>query len=743
MQRRTFLKTLLVSAGALSGLAACADDSNNTAADTGIADGSGDGSGSGAETTPTPLTVVAAPALFPQSVASGDPRPGSVILWTRIVEGDASSDTALELEVATDEAFANIVPLEGTTSKQLTALAQHDHCVKVRVTELSPASSYFYRFSVVREGERRVSKTGRTRTAPAVDADTAVRFAFVSCQDFAGKYYNTYARLNREELDFVIHLGDYIYETSADPAFQASSPDRSITFDDRGGSILFNAGTEGEFGAASSLDNYRQLYRTYRSDADLQQAHERFPFLVIWDDHEFSDDCHGATATYYDGRQDERSVERRMRANQAWWEYQPVDYEDRPDFVYDSAAAWPEDLRIYRRLRFGRHMELSLTDLRTYRSDHLIAEDGYPGQVLVTADQLAAAGAAPDFASPYADIATFAGGRFLPFLQSLATDGGYPVDRVTGLISIDYLQGRITANAGRVDLPIPPNADELAGLPRGLAIHHTGKTGLFSQIGSRYLARKEPYLLISDLLYRAAPEAEQALGSTQEQWLVDGLSGSDASWKVWANSFTLQQRVVDVTSFRLPDDFKQKFLLSVEDWDGMPSRRAALVERLGSVSNLVAITGDIHAFFAGTLPKADGSAALVEYVGSSLSSGTYKTLLVKTASADETLRDAGAAALALLVEELLVSPETKPNPHLALADIDRNGFSIATVSAASFDVDFYAIAERAASARLTDAELDAAFEVTRMQTRTGDASVWRDFEGTWKRWNPATFAWEA
>jgi hypothetical protein len=116
---------------------------------------------------------------------------------------------------------------------------------------------------------------------------------------------------------------------------------------------------------------------------------------------------------------------------------------------------------------------------------------------------------------------------------------------------------------------------------------------------------------------------------------------------------------------------------------------------------------------------------------------------VKTASSDATLRDAGAAALALLVEELLVSPETKPNPHLALADIDRNGFSIATVSAASFDVDFYAIAERAASARIADAELDAAFEVTRMQTRTGDASVWRDFDGTWKRWNPTTFAWEA
>lgn len=743
MQRRTFLKTLLVSAGALSGLAACVDDSTQTTADTGIADGSGDGSGSGSDTTPVPLNVVAAPALFPQSVASGDPRPGSVILWTRLLDGDASADTALELEVATDADFADIVLLEGSASKQLTALADHDHCVKVRVTDLSPATSYFYRFSVVRDGERRVSKTGRTRTAPATDADTAVRFAFVSCQDFAGKYYNTYARLNREELDFVVHLGDYIYETTSDPAFQATSPDRSVTFDDREGSILFNAGTDSEFGAASSLDNYRQLYRTYRSDADLQQAHERFPFLVIWDDHEFSDDCHGATATYFDGRQDELSVSRRMRANQAWWEYQPVDYEDRPDFAYDSSAAWPDDLRIYRRLRFGRHMELSLTDLRTYRSDHLIAEDAYPGQVLVTADQLAAAGATPDFASPYADIATFAGGRFLPFLQSLAAEGEYPVDRVTGLVSIDYLQGRITANAGRVDLPIPPNADELSGLPRGLAVHHTGKSGLFSQIGSRYLARKEPYLLISDLLYRAAPEAEQALGSAQEQWLVDGLSGSDASWKVWANSFTLQQRVVDVTSFRLPDDFKQKFLLSVEDWDGMPSRRAALVERLAAVPNLVAITGDIHAFFAGTLPKADGSAALVEYVGSSLSSGTYKTLLVKTASSDATLRDAGAAALALLVEELLVSPETKPNPHLALADIDRNGFSIATVSAASFDVDFYAIAERAASARIADAELDAAFEVTRMQTRTGDPSVWRDFEGTWKRWNPTTFAWEA
>ena len=740
MHRRAFLKTLIVSAaGTLA--ARCSDDDGAPGADTGL-----DGSGDTGTDTDTPLEVVDGSALFAQSVASGDPRPTSVILWTRIVDGDAAADTPLFVEVARDEAFGDLLPLDGDSQRALTAEARFDHCVKVRVTNLEPGTAYFYRFSVVRDGQRLVSRTGRTRTAPAEDADVPVRFAFVSCQDFSGRYYNSYARLAQEQLDFVIHLGDYIYETTSDPTFQTSMPDRVVAFDDRAGAITLNPGTDTEFQAAASLDNYRQLYRIYRTDPDLQRMHEAAPFVVIWDDHEFSDDCHGATATFFDGRRDELDMVRRMHANQAWYEYQPVDYEPDPAFIYDPGASWPDDLRIYRRFRFGRHVDLVLTDLRTYRSDHVVPEDAYPGQVVVTAERLARdVAGTPSFACRYADIDVWAGGRFSTWLRTLATEADYPADRVSGLISVDYLLGRLEAAtaAGRTDLPDAPTDEELAGLPLGLAWHTVGKSGLYGQIGARYLARKEPFRLLARILFEDGVAPQQAMGDAQQAWFLDAIRSSQATWRVWGTSFTLMSRAVDVSNFAVPEDFKQKFLLSVEDWDGMPDRRRQIVDALAGVPNVVAVTGDIHAFFAGTTSSSGGTSGISEYVGAAISSGTYKSLLLKTAASDPDLVDAGAPALALLVESLLVAPETRPNPHLAHADIDRNGFSVAEVGAASFDVTFYAIDERAVSRRLPEAELATAFEAIRFQTRAGIVGVWREFEGTWKLWNPTTFAWEA
>ena len=317
--RRRFLELTLVSAGTLLGPLAC---------------GSSDES----------VRSLDPAQVFPQSLASGDPRPTSVILWTRVVDREhADSDLQLTLELALDATFTQRVSLDGAASRQLLARAAFDHCVKTRVEGLTPATEYYYRFSYERDGARATTRAGRTKTAPSEDADASVRFAVVSCQDYAGKYFHSYRMLATLDLDVIVHLGDYVYETTADPSFQVADAERQVSFGKPEEALSLGSGS-GAYQAAQSLDNYRDLYRLYRSDPDLQAVHERFPMIAIQDDHEFSDDCHGAVSTYEDGRVDETNTKRRLAADQAWFEFMPVDLSEPPTQDWNGAQPFPDQL---------------------------------------------------------------------------------------------------------------------------------------------------------------------------------------------------------------------------------------------------------------------------------------------------------------------------------------------------------------------------------------------------------------
>ncbi|HET8704734.1 MAG TPA: alkaline phosphatase D family protein, partial [Pseudomonadales bacterium] len=321
---------------------------------------------------------------FPQSVMSGDPTPNSVILWTRYPS--TKEQERLRLEVATDANFDNIVAIENVS-----VFRENDYCVKVRVINLKPATYYYYRFMSVQGMHAIGSPTGRTKTAPANDQDIPVKFAFVSCQDYIGRYYNTYFKiLEQDDLDFVVHLGDYIYETTGDASFQVISAERGITFDDLAGAVHVKTANSDYYGAAS-LDNYRQLYRTYRTDPALQAVQERFPLVATWDDHEFSDDSWQINATYYNGRKSEAELQRKRNSEQAWMEYLPIDHEaafkgeninDQEVILVDDSYLYP-NTKIYRDFQFGQHLHLMLTDYRTYRPDHIIPEDAYPGTIVI------------------------------------------------------------------------------------------------------------------------------------------------------------------------------------------------------------------------------------------------------------------------------------------------------------------------------------------------------------------------
>jgi alkaline phosphatase D len=294
---------------------------------------------------------------FPQGVVSGDPKPHSVVFWTRCVHTNGSSETVrVRLQVALDADFERVV-----ANVKLVADPTWDHTVRAKVNGLPAGRTLYYRFKA--RGD--ASPVGRTRTAPAPRAaPQQIKFAWFTCQDWSVNHWGAMSLLAAEDLDFVVHVGDYIYETVG-AAFQEGRAEPAH------GPISLPDGATLPGGAryATTLADYRTLYRTYRGDARLQAVHARFPFIATWDDHEFSDDCWQDHQTYTNANVEQ--LARRRAANQAWVEYMPVDF---GDVSFDPSNPGYDDLRIYRDFRFGNLMHLVMTDERLYRDDHVVPE---------------------------------------------------------------------------------------------------------------------------------------------------------------------------------------------------------------------------------------------------------------------------------------------------------------------------------------------------------------------------------
>ena len=670
-------------------------------------------------------------AHFPQSVASGDPRPSSVVLWTRVVDADrAGDDLELELEVARDAAFEDLVELSGGPRLGVTAEAASDGCVKVLVTALEPATTYYFRFWY---GET-TSRIGRTRTAPSDDADVSVRFAVVSCQDYAGKYYHVLRRLLDEDLDFVVHLGDYVYEGgSADP-----SGARDVVFGRPGEALgLGNGG--GRPLVARSLDNYRDLYRTIRADRDLQALHELVPFIVIPDDHEFSDDSHGATATYFDGQRDETDLERKRASDRAWFEYMPLDYTSGAATALDERAEFPEDLRIYRNFGFGRHLELVMTDLRRYRPDHLIPEDAFPGSVFLSSSELEAEAAA--LAVPYVDIEDFEGGIYAEALRSAAGTLGFRAASIKGALSVPWINSALADVDGA-----PPPIEATESMERGLAYHQLMKTEEFSRVGSRYFVAQAPFEALAAARLRESDGAsENLMGSEQRAWFLDTLKASTRTFKVWGSEIAFMAKHLDLTGFgAAPPELRQRLGLTAEDWDGFPNERRALLRELAEVENVVVLAGDLHCFFAGTpYDPSDESRRFVEFVIGSVTSQTWKDGLTGIVDAAPSLPPM-VVELAPFVGNLLTTKTPRANPHMAFQELGKNGCGVVTVTAEAFEIELLML-EPAVVATAPEAltrELTALFESVRFRVPAEGGGLEREAEnGRFERWDIEQMDW--
>ena len=278
---------------------------------------------------------------FEHGVASGDPLQDRVILWTRLTPNDASARLQVSWEIALDNQFKQIIK----TDKVLTSASQ-DFTVKVDVTGLKSDQRYFYRFIF---GDK-TSPVGQTKTLPS--STSKVSFAVCSCSNYPAGYFYVYREMAKQNVDVVIHLGDYIYEYGADgyAAEDAEKLGRTLAADNNKEII--------------KLDDYRKRYALYRKDKDLQALHQRHPFIVIWDDHELAND------TWRDGAENHQAsegpfMERKLAALQAYFEWMPI----RP---IDE-----QHLKIYRQFDFGKLVQLTMLDTRIIARDEQLDYANY------------------------------------------------------------------------------------------------------------------------------------------------------------------------------------------------------------------------------------------------------------------------------------------------------------------------------------------------------------------------------
>ncbi|MFB9902986.1 alkaline phosphatase D family protein [Allokutzneria oryzae] len=312
--------------------------------------------------TALPATATAtrtAHEVFQHGVASGDPLPTTVLLWTRVTPtpeslpgSGAGPDVNVRWEVATDAAFAQVV-----TSGTVATGPGRDHTVKVDATGLSPASTYHYRFSL----NGAVSDAGTTRTAPTANADVShLRFGVVSCANWQAGHFAAYRHLaERGDLDLVVHLGDYLYEYGPGEfpvgyAVRPHVPPRE----------------------ALTLADYRQRHAQYKTDPHLRRLHAAAPWVITWDDHEVANDTWSGGAGNHDPKTEGDWATRRAAARRAYFEWMPV--RNTGD-------------RLYRRLRFGNLVDLAMLDLRSHRSKQvkvLSGEVDDPNRSVAGAEQL-------------------------------------------------------------------------------------------------------------------------------------------------------------------------------------------------------------------------------------------------------------------------------------------------------------------------------------------------------------------
>ena len=628
---------------------------------------------------------------FPQGVASGDPQPGAVLLWSRVEPLEGEVNPEVVVQVARSAEFGDLV-LEET----LIASPDSDHTLRILVRDLQPDATYFYRF-IAADGA--TSRLGRTWTAPPPDARRPVSIAFVSCQSWPPNEHGVYQRLIRDEriegtdraVDLILHLGDYVYGLPANPE-ESLGPPSLADSDAAGGPPPGGAPGMGMAGMGMGgppgddeppdpedfdlyLAGHRRIYKGYLQDSDLQEARAMYPFVAVWDDHEFGNDV---WQSYSGGRSNPK---KRTAATQAWFEFVPqiltdslsvpgVDNEARDyeqpaaldnapmrDFDDGFLSMEPNNLAAinsqtcYRTVRWGAYVDLLLTDNRSYRGPS--AHPGYSAQD-VEGEQSAV--------SVFTSFSLFDGSLLHTLAEGRDANGGNPPETVV-------INGETVPN------------------PR----------------------RNDP--------------AVSLLGNRQKQWFKNALAGSQATWKVWANAEPVMGFRFDAD--RINPEAGSGFLWT-DSWDGFPNEREEVMRyiRENGIANVVSLSGDRHAHYAGLVAENYEAEApryvIPDFTCTAISAFERGPFLERAMGsfglshlgmydrqrADGTGERAcnlnlfmrkGARCAQVMsetndLEQALAAAEPSPNSHLAYADNDVHGYCVATFDSDSCDVTFVSVA---------------------------------------------------
>lgn len=681
MDRRQFIKFgsfITVSVASGVGLSACGGSDGAPGSDLALASGAW---------------------KFPQSVASGDPRADSIMLWTRAVPSAfdnvavaTGSDTAIRLIVTTTDnsaALGSNAALSGATvaDVKLPLQVQYDNTVRHKLTGLSAAATYYYQFIA---GDNR-SNVGRFKTAPAADADVAqLQFVYMTCQDWSVNHWGAMTSIAAEQLDFIVHLGDYIYETVGED-FQLGA------VESRHDALVLPDGVykNGSSGAkyANTVNDYRYLYKKYRTDARLQALHERFAFIAIWDDHEFTDDAWQDAETY-DGSfnadgSDLHQPARRRSANQAWFEYMPA------DVTLDAANTTFQNIKIYRDFQFGKLMQLVMTDERLYRADHIIPESSInpatgkplgrigsrylvPQDLFNSVEAQKMAGARSIGLDPLT-TATMLGNTQRQWWMdkmkaatatwklwgnevSLLRMGLNGVDAIATLLALNAVTTVATsvgtaaastggnfAVAGAIVAGVTAGASSAVAQAAAVAIATKAAGGAAADaqaaagVAAGLTAAQAAIAVATFGKVAAAAAAGQngaALAAVAGQTIAFGYIKPEVQANKANSAFVAASGKKDALSA-----FFTKFLLNCDQWDGYNSERKALMAHLktNNIGNVVAMTGDIHSFFAGTVnddfdATGGGTPVMVDLVSAGISSDSFFSYLRDAAS---TLGDIG------------------------------------------------------------------------------------------------------
>lgn len=603
---------------------------------------------------------------YPQGVASADPHPDSVMLWTRRPPLDGKATKQLSVEVATDSSFQKVI------AKSVAKItADTDWTCRVLVAGMKPRSVYWFRFT---DDFGFGSRIGRTLTAPMSSDTRPVQFTFVSCQNVQQGACNAYRRMifederraEGDQLDFVLHLGDYIYEIvwypEDRPQGMYSRRLRDI--------VRYKSGEKvNDFHVPTTVEDYRSVYRAYLLDPDLQDARARWPFICMWDNHEFS----------WKGWQSQQNFSgvrpaqtRKVAAAQAWFEYQParvikatstgVDrydppkVSDKPLAEYDDHGLGLESdnlaainsLKLFRTFRYGKNVDLILTDNRSFRSE------------------------------PIGDQATT-----VPFQPR---DFPYTVPQDV----IEILDAGRTFNSGRPPETIRFNGKDLPN-PR-----------------------------------KSSPP-QSLLGVAQKKWFVTQLRESKAKWKVWGNSVGMLDWRLDFQN--LPSEIGLQWpttgyaSIGSDDWSTCYVERSEIMNliRREGITGLVTVAGDRHSFQAGllseSLPPKRFEPLAVEFVTGSISAPNLFEGAEYNLPKDHRLRavylykpaDGSAVQPAINLSlmhgvksglELQKSGDLKnalsvhnPEvaPHLSFMDLGGHGYALVRANSDALDVEFVCI----------------------------------------------------